>query len=63
MSEISPARAAIAGAKRLVVKIGSSSLSSREGGLKLDAIAQLAGVVAQRRARGDQVVVVSSGAI
>jgi len=63
MSEISPARAAIAGAKRLVVKIGSSSLSSREGGLKLDAIAQLAGVVAQRRARGDQIVVVSSGAI
>ena len=63
MSKKQPTREAIAHAQRLVVKIGSSSLSSRQGGLKTEAVKELAATVAQRRARGDQVVVVSSGAI
>lgn len=63
MTKKKSAREAVAHAKRLVVKIGSSSLSSRQGGLKADAIKELAAIVAERRARGDQVVVVSSGAI
>lgn len=56
-------RESVRNAQRLVVKIGSSSLSSREGGLKLEAIELLAATVAERLARGHQIVVVSSGAI
>ena len=59
---ISP-REAISQARRIVVKIGSSSLSSREGGLKKEAIDVLARTVAKRRSQGHQVIVVSSGAI
>lgn len=57
------ARESIKSAKRIVVKIGSSSLSSIAGGLKLDAIEHLAETVAHRRSQGHQVIVVSSGAI
>jgi glutamate 5-kinase len=56
-------RESISQARRIVVKIGSSSLSSREGGLKHNAIEVLAQAVAARRAQGHQVIVVSSGAI
>ncbi len=63
MSERLSTRESVQHAQRVVVKIGSSSLSSREGGLKLDAVKVLAAAVAERRARGHQVVVVSSGAI
>lgn len=56
-------RAAIAGARRLVVKIGSSSLTHAGGGLDPDRIPQLVSSIAARRATGSQVVVVSSGAI
>jgi glutamate 5-kinase len=63
MSERSLTRDSVQNATRVVVKIGSSSLSSREGGLKLAAIELLAETVAERCSRGHQVVVVSSGAI
>ncbi|MBM6404672.1 glutamate 5-kinase [Phycicoccus sp. CSK15P-2] len=51
-------------ARRLVVKVGSSSLTSVDGGsLDLDALTALVDVLAERRASGRQVVLVSSGAI
>lgn len=56
-------RSAIARANRIVVKIGSSSLSSVGGGLKKDVVEQLADAVARRRNSGHEVIVVSSGAI
>ncbi len=56
-------RAAIAGAERLVVKVGSSSLTRREGGLDAHRVTALADQIAQRRRDGHQVVLVSSGAI
>ena len=56
-------RQAIADAQRLVVKIGSSSLTQSGGGLDPDRVDALAGIIADRRAAGSQVVVVSSGAI
>jgi glutamate 5-kinase len=60
MSEV---RAAIAGASRIVVKIGSSSLTTAGVGLKSDHIASFVGAVAERIGRGNQVIIVSSGAI
>jgi len=59
---VSP-RQAVASAERLVVKIGSSSLTESGGGLDPDRVDSLAGIIAERRAAGTQVVVVSSGAI
>jgi glutamate 5-kinase len=56
-------RAAVAGAKRLVVKVGSSSLASAAGGLDAAALDRLAEAFAKRAAAGTRVVVVSSGAI
>jgi glutamate 5-kinase len=56
-------RSAIARANRIVVKIGSSSLSSVGGGLKKDVVDRLADAVARRRNSGHEVIVVSSGAI
>ncbi|MCU1674679.1 MAG: Glutamate 5-kinase [Frankiales bacterium] len=53
-------RAAVAGAKRLVVKVGSSSLTTAAGGL--DA-ARLDALVDSLAARGGELVLVSSGAI
>ena len=50
--------------RRLVVKVGSSSLTTSEGGhLDLSALGALVDVLAARRAAGHQVVLVSSGAI
>lgn len=57
MSEV---RRAVARATRMVVKIGSSSLETRE---KDDPIARLASDVAALREAGKSVVLVSSGAI
>lgn len=57
------ARAELAGAKRVVLKVGSSSLTQGGAGLDAARIEELATAVAQRRAAGAQVVVVSSGAI
>jgi glutamate 5-kinase len=57
-------RRTVGEARRLVVKVGSSSLTSRDGGrLDLDALGRLVDVLAARRAAGRQVVLVSSGAI
>lgn len=50
-------------AKRLVVKIGSALLVDRMTGLKLDWLRALAQDVAEARARGADVVLVSSGSI
>lgn len=60
---MSDVRSKIAGASRIVVKIGSSSLTSAGVGLKLDHIAAFVSAVAERRGRGHQVIIVSSGAI
>ncbi len=57
-------RSAIVGtARRVVVKVGSSSLTTPDGGLDPERIRQLAEVLAQVRTRGAEVVLVSSGAI
>jgi glutamate 5-kinase len=53
----------LAGARRVVVKIGSSLLTNAGAGLDRMAIAEWARQVAQLRARGVEVLVVSSGAI
>ncbi len=53
----------IARARRLVVKIGSALLVDRARGLKLDWLRGLAEDVAAARARGTQVILVSSGSI
>ena len=55
-------RAAIAAARRTVVKVGSSSLTSR-GRLDPDRLDAIVAAVAERRQAGQQVVLVSSGAI
>jgi glutamate 5-kinase len=57
------ARETVAGARRLVVKVGSSSLSSVSGGLDVSRLDALVDAVAGRVAAGTQVVLVSSGAI
>src|SRR6266496_1160871 len=56
-------RAAIAVARRVVVKVGSSSLTTVAGGLDEERISALAGVLAARATRGAELVLVSSGAI
>ena len=48
---------------RLVVKVGSSSLTTAAGGLDPDRLDALVDVLGARRAAGTQVVLVSSGAI
>src|SRR5215207_4734287 len=48
---------------RIVVKVGSSSLSSAEGGLDGQRVDMLVDALAAGRARGDEIVLVSSGAI
>jgi glutamate 5-kinase len=50
-------------AARIVVKVGSSSLTTAAGGLDPDRLDRLVEVLAARRATGTQVVLVSSGAI
>ncbi|HVW79865.1 MAG TPA: glutamate 5-kinase [Mycobacteriales bacterium] len=57
------ARQVIAAAKRIVVKVGSSSLASSEGGVDTDRLDAIADAVAARVRGGSQVVLVSSGAI
>ena len=48
---------------RIVVKIGSSSLTTAHGGLDASRLDDLVDALAGARARGDEVVLVSSGAI
>ena len=61
--QLSPARLAIASARRLVVKVGSSSLTTAEGGLDPARLAALVDALAARHAQGTQIILVSSGAI
>ncbi|HSV65589.1 MAG TPA: glutamate 5-kinase [Mycobacteriales bacterium] len=56
-------RGVLAAAGRLVVKVGSSSLTSLSGGLDGDRLDALVDALAARRRTGSQVVLVSSGAI
>lgn len=62
-AELGPARSAVAGARSVVVKIGSSALTSLEGGLDTARLDRLADAVEARMRAGSDVVVVSSGAI
>ncbi|WP_246262981.1 glutamate 5-kinase [Arthrobacter mobilis] len=50
-------------AKRLVVKVGSSSLTSVAGGISEEALLSLVDVLAERRNAGSEIILVSSGAI
>ncbi|QWW18889.1 glutamate 5-kinase [Schaalia sp. 19OD2882] len=56
-------RQALAGARRIVVKIGSSSLTREDGGLDLNRIDVVARLAAQWQSGGREMVIVSSGAV
>jgi glutamate 5-kinase len=56
-------RAEVTGAKRVVVKVGSSSLTTAAGGIDSGRVRDLVDVLAGLRSRGAEVVLVSSGAI
>ncbi|MFI1002069.1 glutamate 5-kinase [Streptomyces galbus] len=56
-------RADVLTARRIVVKVGSSSLTTAVGGLDSDRVDALVDVLARARATGTEVVLVSSGAI
>jgi glutamate 5-kinase len=51
------------GARRIVIKIGSATLVDRRTGLRRGWLAALAEDIIALRARGTQVVIVSSGAV
>jgi glutamate 5-kinase len=57
------ARDDVLAARRIVVKVGSSSLTTAAGGLDADRVDALVDVLAARRAEGIEIVLVSSGAI
>jgi glutamate 5-kinase len=57
------ARSVIADARRVVVKIGSSSLTGPDGHLDVGALRGVVEVLAARHAAGTQIVLVTSGAI
>ncbi|HSE55292.1 MAG TPA: glutamate 5-kinase [Nocardioidaceae bacterium] len=56
-------RKEVASASRVVVKVGSSSLTTAEGGIDPSRVRALVETLAEVRARGAEVVLVSSGAI
>jgi glutamate 5-kinase len=56
-------RAEVGRAQRVVVKIGSSSLTTRRGGIDPHRIDTMVDVLADRRSAGVEIVLVSSGAI
>ena len=56
-------RSGLAKARRIVVKVGSSSLTSVAGGISDAALHGLADVLAARHAQGTELILVSSGAI
>jgi len=60
---VSSRRRDVADARRIVVKIGSSSLTTAGGRIDGDLVTQFAEVLASRVSAGTQVVLVSSGAI
>ena len=53
----------LASARRIVVKVGSSSLTTRSGGIDVDRVRNLVDAIVARKQSGTQVVLVSSGAI
>ncbi|OMH24688.1 glutamate 5-kinase [Tersicoccus phoenicis] len=57
------ARTEVPTAGRVVVKVGSSSLTSLGGGLDEDALSRLSEVLAATRLSGQEIILVSSGAI
>ncbi|HWS58091.1 MAG TPA: glutamate 5-kinase [Actinotalea sp.] len=65
MRHVTPAtdRSRMADARRVVVKVGSSSLTGADGRLDVGALRDLVDVLARRHAAGGQVVLVTSGAI
>lgn len=58
-----PRHADLRAARRLVVKVGSSSLTGAGGALDQARLGALVDVIAERRRQGTQIVLVSSGAI
>lgn len=56
-------RRGVGTARRIVVKVGSSSLTRPDGGVDIERINALVDVLADRAAAGSQVILVSSGAI
>ena len=56
-------RSTISSARRLVVKVGSSSLTGADGGIDSGRLVALVNALAHRHAGGTQIVLVSSGAI
>lgn len=63
MNSTVTSRADLATARRVVVKVGSSSLTEASGHLDVEALRALVDVLAQRHEAGLQTVLVSSGAI
>ncbi|SFG77757.1 glutamate 5-kinase [Streptomyces mirabilis] len=62
--QVAGARQAVAEAHRIVVKVGSSSLTTAAGGLDADRVDALVDVLAKHRSGGEkEIVLVSSGAI
>ena len=57
------ARTEITTARRIVVKVGSSSLTTRSGGIDVDRVNSLVKVIAEKKLSGTQIILVSSGAI
>ncbi|WP_144670698.1 glutamate 5-kinase [Arthrobacter sp. U41] len=58
-----PDRSVLSGARRIVVKVGSSSLTSIRGGISEEALTELADALAHKRNAGTEIILVSSGAI
>jgi len=56
-------RQMVASARRVVVKVGSSSLASPQGGIDEQALTRLVDALALRRQQGREIVLVTSGAI
>jgi len=56
-------REALAAARRIVVKVGSSSLTSIKGGISERSLTALVDALARKRNAGNEIILVSSGAI
>jgi len=63
VSTVSSRTEQVVAARRVVVKVGSSSLTTAEGGIDPERVRRLVAVLAEARARGVDLVLVSSGAI
>lgn len=61
--DVSELRAPIAGAQRVVIKIGSSSLTGPDGKLSIGNLNALVDVISERKKEGKDVILVTSGAI